>query len=81
MTSMRLRVMPREKQYLAKKAELVSTVWEGKLVCIYMYVVSDMLEILLYVLLTYLTTKNLISNDQARGGVDRPLAALLSHCC
>lgn len=27
MTSIRLRLMPREKQYLAKKAELVSTVY------------------------------------------------------
>jgi hypothetical protein len=48
-----------------------------------MYVVSDVLEILLCVryVFTYLPTKNLISNDQTRGGVDRPLATLLSHCC
>ena len=37
MTSMRLRLMPREKQYLAKKAELVSTVWDEELVCSYEY--------------------------------------------
>jgi len=29
---------------------------------------------------TYLSTKHLISNNQARGSVDRPLATLLSHC-